>query len=91
VELKFGQTLQKVTIIEGGENMEYTIQKYAGGNKSVHGVGSDVANFAGSKLAAQLKFKLNKTFSNNQKQQLAIVNLWRRNFIYFFNFSTPCT
>ena len=33
------------------------IQLYTDGNKSVNGFGSGVANFAGNKLAAQLKFK----------------------------------
>jgi hypothetical protein len=39
----------------------------------VHGVESDVANIAGNKLAAQIKFKIDKKFSKNQTEQIAIV------------------
>jgi len=41
--------------------------------QSEHGFGSGVAIFAGNELAAQLKFKLDKKYSNNQAEQIAIV------------------
>jgi ribonuclease HI len=41
-------------------------------SKNEHGVGSGVAIFVGSELAAQLKFKLDNRCSSNQAEQLAI-------------------
>jgi len=55
VELKnWSHLADAVRLIEGKENKERTIQLYADGSKSEHGVGSDVAFFAGNELAAQL-------------------------------------
>jgi ribonuclease HI len=62
-----------VKIIEVRENKKKTIQLYTDGSKSEHGVGSGVVIFVRNKLAAQLKFKLDKKCSNNQEGQLAIV------------------
>jgi hypothetical protein len=62
-------------MIEITENKDNTIQLYADGSKSEHGVGPGVMIFVGNILAAQLKFRVHKKCSNNQEEQLAIVKV----------------
>ena len=61
------------TITISEDNKSPIIQAYTDGSKSEHGVGSGAAIFIGTKIAAQIKFKLDKRCSNNQAEQLAII------------------
>jgi hypothetical protein len=52
---------------------EQDIQIFIDGSKSEHGVGAGIAVFLQSKLAHQLRYKIHKSCSNNQAEQLAII------------------
>ena len=74
MNLKIGLTQQTRLKLMKGKKTRNTQSSYTQtGSKSEHGVGSGVAIFAGNELAAQLKFKLDKKYSNNQGEQLATV------------------
>ena len=51
----------------------HTIQIFTGGNKNEHGVGSGTAIYKQNKLKHQMKQKLHDRYSNNQADQMAIV------------------
>ena len=54
------------------QKQEQTIQIYTDRSKNEHGVGSGLAIFFGKELKAQLKFKPDTRYSNNQAEQLPI-------------------
>ena len=74
VELKtWPHPADVVKILEDNGHKEQTIQIYTDGSKNEHGVGSGVAIFVGKELKAQLKFKMDNRYSNNQAEQRTIV------------------
>jgi ribonuclease HI len=60
-----------ITVSE--DNKDPTTQAYTDGSKSEQGVGSGAAIFIGTKIATQIKLKLDNRCSNNQADQLAII------------------
>jgi len=63
--------LSIITVSE--DNKDPTIQAYTDRSKGEQGVGSGAAIFIGTKIAIQIKFKLDNRCSNNQAEQLAII------------------
>lgn len=64
---------KSVEILETRQGEEYTYEIYTDGSKSDEGVGSGIAMFRNQALTHQMKFRLYKTCSNNQAEQLAIM------------------
>jgi ribonuclease HI len=62
-----------VKIIEGYENSPNYIHAYIDGSKGDSGVESGIAIFSDNKLTATLKYRLNGRCSNNQDEQMAIL------------------
>jgi len=56
------------------DDMHYKLEIYTDGNKHEKGVGSGVAIFVDGSLTHQLQYKLAEKCSNNQAEELAIVN-----------------
>jgi ribonuclease HI len=62
-----------VSVDTNDDGEESFWQAFTDGSKSEQGVGSGLAVFTGQKLMAQLKFKLDNRFSNNQAEKLDIL------------------
>ena len=60
-------------IIEGYEDSSHTIQAYTGGSKNDLGVSAGIAIFLDNNLTATLKYRLNGQCTNNQAEQMAIL------------------
>jgi ribonuclease HI len=55
------------------EQDEHAIKIFTDGSKSEHGVGAGIEIFIQNKLAHQLRYRLHNRCSNNQAEQLAII------------------
>ena len=62
-----------VIITEAKDYKDPTVQAYTDGSKGGRGVGSGAAIFIGKKIVAQIKFRLDSKFSDNQAEQLAVI------------------
>jgi ribonuclease HI len=75
VELKYWlHPAEAVTINEVVGNEDASIHAYTDGSKHGQGVGSGAVIFKGREMIAKLKLKLDSRCSNNQAEQLAILN-----------------
>jgi ribonuclease HI len=63
-----------VNIIEGQEERTHSIYAYTDGSKNDIGVEFGIAIFSDHSLTTCLKYMLNKRCSNNQAEQLVILN-----------------
>jgi hypothetical protein len=63
-----------ITIIEGQDDSTHYIQAYTDGSKKEAGVGSGIAVFAGGNPKTTLRYRLNERCTNNQVEQMAILN-----------------
>jgi ribonuclease HI len=61
-------------IIEEEETKDSTVLAYTDGSKSELGVGSGTVMFIGTKIATQIKSRLDSKCSNNQAEQIAIIS-----------------
>jgi len=61
-------------IIEAEETKDSTVLAYTDGSKSELGVGSGMVIFIGNKIVTQIKSRLDSKCSNNQAEQIAIIN-----------------
>jgi len=75
VELKHWlHTADAVAIQEVARHEKASVHAYTDGSKHEQGVRSGAAIFIGNEIMAQIKLKLDSRCSNNQADQLAIVN-----------------
>jgi len=73
VELKYWQhPADEAKILGAAEHKDKIIHAYTDGSKTRHGAGSGVALYIGTDLALQENFKLDRRYSNDQAEQLAI-------------------
>jgi ribonuclease HI len=63
-----------VNIIERQEEGTHSIYAYTDGSKNDIAVGSGITTFSVNSLTTCLKYRLNESCSNNQAEQLAILN-----------------
>jgi ribonuclease HI len=63
-----------VKITEGQVDSKRTIHVYTDGSKCEYGVESGIAIFSDSNIIDTIKYRLNERCSNNQAEQLAILN-----------------
>ena len=62
-----------ITIVEEQERTTHTLQVYTDGSKSETGLGTGIAVFENTNLIATQRFRLNGRCTNNQAEQLAIL------------------
>ena len=61
-------------IIEEEETNDSTVLAYTDGSKSELGIGSGTVIFIGNEIATQIKSRLDSKCSNNEAEQIAIIN-----------------
>jgi len=62
-----------IKTIEGEEECLHLIQAFTGGSKSDLGVGAGVVIFFDNNIIKSIQYRLNKRYSNNQAEQMAIL------------------
>ena len=64
---------ETITILKDSNESTSSTQIYTDGSKTEHGVGAGIAIFRFGKHLKNLKYRLNKKYTNNQAKQVAVL------------------